>query len=390
MVARNEPMHGYWAGLAAEERAELTRIGARSTFTAGSTLVDPDSGSRDVIIVWSGFTKVVPATGNRNIVLALRGPGDIIGEMASTSGDQRSAGIAIDRVEALTVPRESFAQFLAGSGHASDLLRRTLVDRLREADGDRLAAASMSVGQRLARLLLKLAARYGVRGPTGEVTVGLLPQRELAACVGGARRSVARELALWREREIISIARRSVTVHRPEALARIAYKAGDRREALGATDAFAELVGEHASVLDLGEAGVVGVRRPTGIRPGDAPGDGVVSEEEPPADAQPDPAPLAAGLDAVEVKPSGRRPGFLRLGQDALHYLWRFLATVGIKVANGLDLTLPKPAESAEMASDAVERSWSALERDLGGLLQALGPPQDDTVYPDEPLRRRR
>lgn len=80
----------------------------------------------------------------------------------------------------------------------------------------------MTVGQRLARLLLKLVQRYGVANPEGGVTIGLLSQKELAACVGGAQRTVAREMRVWRDRNIISTTRLSVTVRRPDSLARIA------------------------------------------------------------------------------------------------------------------------------------------------------------------------
>jgi len=156
------------------------------------------------------------------VVLALRGPGDILGEMAHIGGGRRSAAVAaINDVDALWVSRAVFSDFLDRSRHASHMLRRTLVDRLREADRDRVAAASMTVGQRLARLLLKVARRYGVPNPDGGLTVALLSQEELAACVGSARRTVAREIGRWRERDIVSTTRLSVTVRKPEALARI-------------------------------------------------------------------------------------------------------------------------------------------------------------------------
>jgi CRP/FNR family transcriptional regulator, cyclic AMP receptor protein len=202
-VTENGPRSGYWGRLTPNERIALATVGKRLTVTAGSVLLAQQDTTRDVIIVWSGFTKVVARVAPRqHLVLGLRGPGDLLGEMAHVDGGPRSAAIA--------------------AVSKSHLLHRTLVGRLREADQDRIAAASMTVGQRLARLLLRLTRRYGVPGPQGGLSVALLSQNDLAACIGGGRRTVARQIRQWRERGIVSTTRLSVTVHRPEELARIA------------------------------------------------------------------------------------------------------------------------------------------------------------------------
>jgi CRP-like cAMP-binding protein len=199
-------------------------VGSRSTFTAGSTLLADDDHSGDVLIIWSGLIKAVVRVGDgRQVVLALRGPGDIVGELTNINGGPRSAAVvAVNRVEALTVRRDDFAAFLRRHPDAADSLHRTVVERLREADRDRLAAASMTVGQRLARLLLKIVRRHGAPVQGGGLRIDQLSQRELAACIGGAQRTVAREMRLWRKRNIISTERRSVIVHQPTSLEWIA------------------------------------------------------------------------------------------------------------------------------------------------------------------------
>jgi CRP-like cAMP-binding protein len=159
----------------------------------------------------------------REVVLALRGPGDVVGEMVSIGGGRRSATVtAIDRVEALLIDASRFVAFLSDSPHASSILTRILVGRLREADQHRLAAGSMTVGQRLARLLLDLANCYGVPARGGGTRIALaLSQRDLAAWVGGSHRTVAREMEKWRERGFVTTGRRSVIVQQKDALRRI-------------------------------------------------------------------------------------------------------------------------------------------------------------------------
>lgn len=209
----------YWETLETTGRDALMVAGSRSTFAAGSVLLARDDVSGDVAIVRSGLIKAVVRIGGRHVVLALRGPGDILGELANIKGGRRSAAVvAVNRVEALTVPRDQFAGFLSSYPCAADSLRRVIVDRLYEADRDRIAAASMTVGQRLARLLLKAVRRYGVLTPDGSLKLDQLSQEDLAACIGGAPRTIAREMGGWRRRNIISTERRSVTVHEPGAL----------------------------------------------------------------------------------------------------------------------------------------------------------------------------
>src|SRR6266511_3539961 len=189
-----------------QERAALQAGGSWGDFLPGAVLFTQDDVSDHVAVIWSGYTKVVTgSTAGHEVVLALRGPGDVVGEMVSIGGGRRSATVtAIDRVEALLIDANRFVGFLNDFSHASAILTRILVGRLREADRHRLAAGSMTVGQRLARLLLALS------------------QKDLAAWVGGSHRTVAREMERWRERGFVGTGRRSVTVREPAALRRIA------------------------------------------------------------------------------------------------------------------------------------------------------------------------
>ncbi len=225
MIESNEPRRGFWGELSMQERAALQAGGSWGDFLPGAVLFTQDDVSDHVAVIWSGYTKVVTgSTAGHEVVLALRGPGDVVGEMVSIGGGRRSATVtAIDRVEALLIDANRFVGFLNDFSHASAILTRILVGRLREADRHRLAAGSMTVGQRLARLLLELAKCYGVPTKEGATRIALaLSQKDLAAWVGGSHRTVAREMERWRERGFVGTGRRSVTVREPAALRRIA------------------------------------------------------------------------------------------------------------------------------------------------------------------------
>jgi CRP/FNR family transcriptional regulator, cyclic AMP receptor protein len=224
MPDSSEPRGGFWGELPTHERAALMLAGSWSPFQAGVTLFFQGDPSDHVLIIWTGYAKVLSrdATGH-TVLLAFRGPGDVVGELAIVDGGQRSATVvAIEPGRALMIEARAFRAFLARFGHANSVLQRVLVERLRDADRHRLRSASMAVGQRLAELLLELASRFGA-AEGGGTRIGLaLSQEDLAACVGASRRAVAREIESWRDRGYVVTGRRSLLIQQPMALQRIA------------------------------------------------------------------------------------------------------------------------------------------------------------------------
>ena len=82
---------------------------------------------------------------------------------------------------------------------------------------------SLSVSERLARLLLKIMEEPDAGSVDGSRTAVRLSQAELASCIGASLRSVTRSMASWRKREIvIADQRRFVVVRQPDVLRRIA------------------------------------------------------------------------------------------------------------------------------------------------------------------------
>jgi CRP-like cAMP-binding protein len=219
-----EPQDGFWAALDPGERNALRASGTWLQLPSGHVIFEQHEESDHVVVIWAGHAKVLSRSDGREVVLALRGPGEIVGEMVNVGGGARSAAVvAIERVVALKVEGTRFAEFLRQHAHASKLLTQLLVERLREADEYRLVAGSFSLGQRLARLLLQLADRYGLPTESGGIRIAIpLSQKDLAAWVGGSHRTVAREIERWRERGIVSTGRRRIVILQTEVLKRIA------------------------------------------------------------------------------------------------------------------------------------------------------------------------
>jgi CRP/FNR family cyclic AMP-dependent transcriptional regulator len=224
MIILAEPRHGFWGELAELDRVALQAICTRRRFERNSAIVAEDDASDDIVIIWSGLAKVCSRGTSRPVLLALRGPGDIVGEMASIGGGGRSATVvAIDDVDGLVIKADRFGKFLSQSTHASAVLQRVLVKRLRDSDASRVGAGTTNVAQRLARLLLEFEQRYGIPTEGGGNRIAIaLSQKDLGAFVGASPRAVAREIGGWRDRKIVMTGRRSVTIQQSQALRRIA------------------------------------------------------------------------------------------------------------------------------------------------------------------------
>jgi CRP-like cAMP-binding protein len=141
------------------------------------------------------------------LVLAVRGPGEILGEISILGGADRSATvIAVDRCETRMISAERFLLLVRSLGLEGELLRHAM-DRIREGEAWRAEMAALPAGPRIVRTLLRLAAP----GPATSVDVGL-DQTELGQAAGLARSTVAAELARLREKGLIATGRRRIVI----------------------------------------------------------------------------------------------------------------------------------------------------------------------------------
>ncbi|MEU3508944.1 Crp/Fnr family transcriptional regulator [Streptomyces longwoodensis] len=197
--------HTFMQELGSADRAALTGLGTRRVWTAHETLLAEGEHTTFAVVLLSGWCAVWTATerGGR-LLLALRQTGEVVGDMAALDGRPRSASVsALGEVSGLVVPGERFRRFLAARPHANALIIGQLAERLRSADHERRALASMTVLERLSERLVELAARTG-RVENGEVTLRVsLAQHELAASVGSTREAVAKALRLLREQGLV-------------------------------------------------------------------------------------------------------------------------------------------------------------------------------------------
>ena len=182
-----------------------------------------------VLLVHGGWLKITSVSRNgSHALLALRGPGDIVGELAVIDGSARSATVTtLSPVMAYFLDGKRFTQAIDElPGFAMALLRH--VSRsLRESDQKRLEYVSADTTGRLATLLLQLSTEHGKRTSAGVLIDLPLTQRDLAAAAATSREAVARLFAALRERNVVRTSRRRVEILQPAVLKSLSRSLSD-------------------------------------------------------------------------------------------------------------------------------------------------------------------
>lgn len=206
--------------LTPEERDRVVRDGRRRRFPRGSTLFNEGERSDRVVILVSGRVKVSYFTENgREVVLAVRSSGDILGELSALDGEPRSAtATALESVEALVLTVGQFRDVLCAHPRMALGLLEMLSRRLRDADRKRVEFGTYDSVGRVARRLVELAEDFGVPDRGGVRITLALSQDELAGWVGASRKAVGNALQFLRGRGLVETRRRSTTIRDVEGL----------------------------------------------------------------------------------------------------------------------------------------------------------------------------
>ena len=210
----------FLAGLAPPETTALLRSGLVRTFARGHALMHEGQVPDRVLVLRDGTAKVFSTTPTgKQVLLALRGPGELIGELAALGGMPRTASvIALEPVTAVVLTHDAFRAFLSEHPPAALVLLRTLAARLRDADMKRAEFAAFGTLERVASRLLELADRFGTADGDG-VHIGLpLSQEELAGWSGASLESVGRALQTMRSLHWIETGRRDIRILDLQAL----------------------------------------------------------------------------------------------------------------------------------------------------------------------------
>lgn len=208
-------------------REQVTAMAAQlhmRTVPPGTTLMMVEQAGEVAYLIYRGTVKIsVDQDNGTEVILSVRGPGELVGEMSLIDREGRSANVVtLEDCTLIWVDRSTFGHWLETIPALTMNVLRLLSRRLRLANAQNLALATLDVHGRVARQILAFADEYGEPAEGQAVRIPLrLTQGDLAAMVGASRVRVNEAVGAFKRRGLIGVdARHQITVHDPEALAR--------------------------------------------------------------------------------------------------------------------------------------------------------------------------
>jgi CRP/FNR family transcriptional regulator, cyclic AMP receptor protein len=197
-------------GLSAAELTQVNELLGRTKFPTGAMILTADQPGEIAYIILEGTLKVSTVEANgRELTLALLGPGEIVGELALADRAARSADVTtLEPAVLVWIDRGTFERLRRDIPGITENLLRLLARRLRLANAQLQAMATLDVHGRVARQLLSLADVLGEEGTDGGMRIPLrVTQSDLAALVGATRVRVNEVLVGFTRRHQIAVDR---------------------------------------------------------------------------------------------------------------------------------------------------------------------------------------
>lgn len=211
--------------LSEEEIDGLAQLMSEVTLKRGDTLFhEGDDGDRFYIVTEGKVKLSHTSDDGRENLLAVLGPGEVIGELSLFDlGKRSSTVVAIAPTRLLALAHSDMRRYLVEhTGLALSMLRELAV-RLRHTNEQLADLVFSDVPGRVAKALLDLANRFGERTPEGIYVAHDLTQEELAHLVGASRETVNKSLADFVSRGWIRLEGRAVLLIEVPRLQRRAH-----------------------------------------------------------------------------------------------------------------------------------------------------------------------
>lgn len=215
----NRRPRGFRAQLSEAAWTGLVQRGVRRQHSPGERLLRQHETGGWVLLCLSGRLKVVYAEPDgREVLLAVRGPGDVLGEFSGRDGRPRSATVqAVEPGITSTIPGRLFTETISRMGLAEEL-NAYILGKVRESAPHAWQLAHHTTAARLTGLLSALVEAAGPDHPDPRTIP--MSQEELASALGLVRSAITPVLAEWRAAGLVRTGRGSVHVTDLEALQR--------------------------------------------------------------------------------------------------------------------------------------------------------------------------
>ena len=208
-------------GLTPAQLSWVAQNAHRRNFEAGRNVLTIEQPGEAVYIILYGSVKIHVEQGERDVILAILGEGDLLGEMSLIDSIGRSASaVTLENTLMLWMDKTTFTYMLDNFPPVARNLVKIMVSRVRLSDQLIQALATLDVNGRVARQLLAFAEKYG-REKDGVTQIRItLTQGDIADLVGASRKRVNQAMVLFKEQGLIDDAEGRIAIEDGEGLAR--------------------------------------------------------------------------------------------------------------------------------------------------------------------------
>lgn len=211
----------FFRDLTPQQLAEVRAVLKVKNLQLGDQLIGEDQIGDMVYVVAQGSVRICAHDEMGEAILAVRGPGEVVGEMSVLDGKARSASVITQEPSTVfAFTASDFWNVLWEMPPVPYNLACLLSQRVRVLSSQMRAMATLDVQGRLARQLMILGLEYGVpHAATGGTLIPFqLKQTELADMIGSTRVQVNRLLASWIRRGFISRDGSKIIIHQDASL----------------------------------------------------------------------------------------------------------------------------------------------------------------------------
>ena len=214
-----------FSGLSEDDIAAIGHATTMTHCTRGQQILSPDDPPDRIHIVKKGRVRVFRITPDgKQLTLDIHEKGTILGDMELLGQDRLPEAYAetIEDAVICTITPDELRRLIERYPTIGINIIQHLSRRLDAAERELEAMAYQRVDQRLARKLLDLSQRFGVKTERGTLIQARLTQQELAEMVGTTRETLAHTLGDFRRHDLIDTEHHQVVIRDAERLAGIA------------------------------------------------------------------------------------------------------------------------------------------------------------------------
>jgi CRP/FNR family transcriptional regulator, cyclic AMP receptor protein len=202
----------------------------------GTNILTVNETGRYVYVLVEGTVKIfLRRPGRSDVILALLGEGEVLGEIGGVDGQRPSADVlTLEDSHFFAMPREELWNCMQHVPQLGCNVSLIMARRLRQATGQIQALATLDVYGRVARQLLAFSEAYGRKTDEGTLIPMRLKQHDLADLIAASRVRVNQVMMHFREENLVTLdeKKRVVVLNREglEAQCRVRHAPREKSE----------------------------------------------------------------------------------------------------------------------------------------------------------------